>query len=181
MYTEEEIEKRYDALPKCPSNNGSLALIVRRPNIDQREIIEQGELSLEEGLVGDNWIRKGSRHTPDGSAHIEQQLTLMSTRALKAITDDETTWPLAGDQLLVDFELSDKELPAGTQLQIGEAVIEISAHPHTGCKKFSERFGKGAIRFVNSKEGRSLNHRGVNAKVITSGKITAGDKIIRLN
>jgi MOSC domain-containing protein YiiM len=154
-----------------------LELIVRRPTIEERDVIVEGELDTAEGLVGDNWRVKGSPSTPDGSSHPDAQITLMNTRAAALIAGDRDRWPLAGDQLYVDLDISGENLPPGTRLAVGTAVLEVTDKPHTGCKKFAARFGSEAWRFVNSPVGRELNLRGINTKVITAGTVRAGDAI----
>ena len=173
----EALEEGLVEVEKSPSDYGTLEMIVCRPAEAERIILDTGEIDLEVGLVGDNWKQRGSRHTEDGSAMIEAQITLMNSRVAELMTQDRQQWPLAGDQLFVDMNLSMENLPPGQQISIGEAVLEISEMPHTGCGKFSARFGPGAIRFVNSKDGRARRLRGVNARVIKPGKIRAGDSV----
>jgi MOSC domain-containing protein YiiM len=152
-------------------------MIVRRPDVDQREVLPQAELSLEEGMVGDNWRARSSHSTPDGSADPNTQLTLMNSRVIQALAQEQAFWPLAGDQLFVDLDLSDENLTAGQRIAIGEAILEITAKPHTGCAKFSDRFGSDAIHFVNSPEGRRKRRRGVNARVVQAGVVRLGDVV----
>jgi len=154
-----------------------LGLIVRRPEVDAREVIAEGELSLTEGLVGDSWRLRPSSRTADRGPHPDMQLNLMNVRVIEAIAGPMTRWPLAGDQLFVDFDLASDHLPPGTRLSIGEATIEVTDQPHTGCGKFSARFGIDALKWVNSPEGRALGLRGINAKVVTPGRIRAGDAV----
>lgn len=175
--TTEELEAGLDEIRQSPKDNGILKLIVRRPKENEREVLETGELNITIGLVGDTWnIRKSSR-TEDGSAHPDMQLNIMNSRAAALVAQDENRWKLAGDQLYVDIDLSDENLPAGAQIEIGSAIIEVTAQPHTGCKKFVERFGLDAMKFVNSPVGKQLHLRGINAKVIKSGTIRQGDSV----
>lgn len=177
----DELLAEVDAIRGAPRDGGSLELIVRRPAVGERESLDEGELDLELGLVGDSWSARPSTRTPDGRPHPEMQLNLMNaTAALLVAGGDPDRRALAGDQLYVDLDLSYDNLPPGTQLAIGGAVIEITAEPHRGCAKFSERFGVGAVRFVNSEAGRELNLRGINAKVVVSGTIQVGDEITKL-
>ncbi|HVS64156.1 MAG TPA: MOSC domain-containing protein [Thermoanaerobaculia bacterium] len=178
--TTAELEAGLDRVRAAPRTEGVLELIVRRPRTDEREVLEEGVLHLDEGLVGDNWRIRGSRMTPDRSAHPEMQLNVMSARAVALVAREEGRWGLAGDQLYVDLDLSEANLPAGTRLAMGEAVIEVTAPPHLGCKKFVERFGMDAMRFVNSDLGRSLRLRGLNARVIQPGIIRLGDHVTKL-
>ncbi len=150
---------------------------MRRPAVEARETLEEGALDEAEGLVGDNWRARSSSRTTDGSPHPDMQITLMSVRAIGAISPDDTRWPLAGDQLFVDLDLTYRNLPPGTRLQVGDAVLEVTEQLHTGCGKFVERFGLDAMKWVNSPEGRDLNLRGIYAKVVTSGRIRRGDAI----
>lgn len=163
----------------APREVGRLERIVRRPAVDRREVLEVGELDVVRGLVGDSWLARGSKRTPDGSANPAAQVTLMSTRVLAAIEPDPERWQLAGDQLLVDLDLSLDALPAGSRLAIGSAVLEVTAQPHTGCAKFSARFGSDALRWINSPEGRELRMRGVNTRVVAGGLVRPGDLVCR--
>jgi len=158
---------------------GRLELIVRRPALEQREVIDAGELRVDVGLVGDSWHDRGSLRN-GGLPDPDRQLTIMSTVALALITGDRATWPLAGDQLYVDFELDEDTFPPGTRLRIGDAVVELTAAPHTGCAKFRARFGDQALRLVNTPDGRRRRLRGANARVVTDGTIRAGDEIVTL-
>ena len=156
---------------------GTLELIVRRPAVDDRELLDVARLDPVVGLEGDDWSRRGSGMTADGGPDPEAQITLISTRVLGAIEPDRTRWPLAGDQLYVDIDLSVATLPPGSRLRIGNAVVEISEPPHTGCAKFSARFGSDALRWINSPRGRELRMRGANARVITGGEVRLGDRV----
>ena len=156
-------------------------MIVRRPALDEREVLESAELDLDVGLVGDTWSQRPSTRTADGSPHPHMQVTLMNARAVALIAGSRANWPLAGDQLYVDLHLGAEELPPGTQLRIGTAVVEVTDQPHRGCAKFTRRFGLDAMRFVNSEVGVRLNLRGINAKVVVPGTITTGDVIERVD
>jgi hypothetical protein len=179
--TARELEAGLDHIRQAPKDYGTLKMIVSRPQEDEREMVEQGELSLSEGLIGDNWKRRGSQHTPDGSAHLYAQITVMNVRCIALLAQQEERWALAGDQLYVDFDLSEENIPPGTRLGIGSAILEVSAEPHSGCKKFSARFGVEAMKFVNSPEGKRLHLRGINAKVLQAGVIQVGDTIKKID
>lgn len=178
--TFEELEKGLDEIRQSPKDEGVLHLIVRRPEENEREVLEEGELDQEVGLVGDNWKTRGSSRTTDGFGHPEMQLNIMNSRAVALVAQDKERWQLAGDQLYIDLDLSDENLPPKTKISIGSAVIEITEIPHTGCKKFVERFGLDAMKFVNSKVGKQLHLRGINAKVIEPGTIRIGDSVKKI-
>jgi MOSC domain-containing protein YiiM len=168
------------AIREASTDEGRLELIVRRPAVDDRETLQEAALDTSDGLVGDGWASRGSRATHDGSADLEAQLTLISTRVLQAIEPDRERWPLAGDQLYVDFNLSQESLPAGSRLAIGSAIIQVSETPHTGCAKFSARFGSDALRWINSPIGRAHRMRGLNARIVEGGTIRTGDVVRRV-
>ena len=172
-----ELEAGLDSVRQSPKDGGRLEMIVRRPRVDEREVLEEGELDLEMGLVGDTWLERGSSRTADGSAHPDMQLNVINARLLDMVAQDRVRWQLAGDQLVVDFDLSEENIPPGTQLAIGSAVIEVTAQPHTGCQKFVARFGKDAMLFVNSPVGKQLHLRGINARVVQPGTIRRGDEV----
>jgi hypothetical protein len=163
-----------------PQEAGRVELIVRRPSPEERETIDEATLDLAEGLVGDCWRSRGAGSTPDGSADPKAQLTLMNYRAAALVAVTPERIPLAGDQFFVDLDLTAVNVPPGTRLALGAAVIEVSDEPHMGCRKFLDRFGVDAHRFVCSTENRPLNLRGVNAFVVTGGAVRTGDAITKL-
>ena len=177
----EQLEAGLPEILRSPADVGTVDLIVRRPVVDEREVLEEAELDLERGLVGDDWYARGSKSMSDGSSNPDAQLTLANARAVDLVAaGDRERWALAGDQFYVDFDISEANVPAGTRLALGTAVIEVTALPHTGCVKYSARFGNDAHRFVNSKENRHLHLRGINAKVVEPGTVRRGDEIRKL-
>ncbi len=163
-----------------PSDGGTVELIVRRPAVDEREVLAEAALDMEAGLAGDTWPVRGSKRTADGSPHPDMQLTVMNSRAALLVARAPGRRMLAGDQLYVDLDLSPANLPPGTRLALGSAVIEVTDQPHLGCAKFAARFGADALRFVNSRIGRELRLRGLNARVIVSGTVRTGDTIRKM-
>jgi hypothetical protein len=180
QYSISELELGIEEIKASPKDNGVLKMIVCRPETEIREIINSGEINLEDGLAGDNWKTRGSSHTSDNSADPEAQITLMNSRVIQLLTDDKENWKWAGDQLFVDMDLGIDNLPPHSHIQIGSAILEISAKPHTGCKKFSGRFGIEALEFISTPFGKALRMRGVNAKVIQAGQIKVGDVVKKL-
>ena len=178
--TRPQLDAGLDHIRQSPTDGGALVHIVRRPAVGRREVLESATLNFEEGLVGDTWVVRGSHRTRDGSRHPDMQLNVMNARAAALIAQTPERWGLAGDQLYVDLDLSETNLPAGTRLRIGSAVIEVTAEPHTGCGKFVQRFGVDAQKFVNGPVGRSLRLRGLNARVVTEGTVTTGDSVTKV-
>ena len=173
--TMQELEAALDHLRAAPKDGGVLQLIVCRPEVDHRAVLDMAELHPAQGLIGDNWIVRGSSKTPDGSAHPEMQINIMNSRVTALVAQEKERWPLAGDQLYIDMDLSKENLPAGARIQVGSAVLEVSPLPHTGCKKFVSRFGMDAMKFVNSEVGKQLCLRGINAKVVQAGVVKVGE------
>jgi hypothetical protein len=178
--TMSELEAGLEEINRSPTNDGVLKMIVRRPQVGQREILSEGQFHVVDGLVGDSWRRRSSKRTADGSPHPDMQLNVMNSRVVALVAQHESRWHLAGDQLFVDLDLSDANLRAGTQLAIGQTVIEVTAQPHTGCSKFVERFGADAMKFVNSRELSHLHLRGINARVVRAGTLRVGDRVCKL-
>ena len=176
-----ELTNGLDRILRSPSDEGGLKLIVRRRGESEREVLTEATLDRTEGLLGDTWRSRGSRRTPDRLADPKMQLTVMNARVAALVAVDDDRWKLAGDQLYVDLDLSEANLPPGSRLAVGSAVIEVTDAPHLGCKKFRERFGEDALRFVNSDIGRKLRLRGVNTKVVGSGRLELGDTIRKLD
>jgi MOSC domain-containing protein YiiM len=174
------LEAGLDHVRRAPADRGRVELIVCRPAENERAVLTVAALDCDEGVVGDTWRARPSSSTADGSAHPDKQVTLMSSRVAQLVGVQADRWQLAGDQLFVDLDLSEANVPAGTRLEMGSAVIEVTDQPHLGCAKFASRFGRDALRFVNSAAGRALRLRGVNAKVVVAGTVRTGDEIRKL-
>lgn len=175
--TLEEMEAGLPEIRQSPRDAGVLRLIVRRPHVDAREVLEEAQLDVVEGLVGDTWnSRRHSRSTP----HPDMQINVMNARTIALIAQSPDRWALAGDQLFIDLDLSADNMPPGTRLALGSAVIEVTAPPHTGCRKFASRFGIDAVKFVNSTVGKQLRLRGLNAKVVQAGMIRTGELVQKI-
>jgi hypothetical protein len=175
----QELEAGLDHVRQAPKDRGILAMIVRRPQVGARDVLDEAELNIVEGLAGDTWRLRQSTRTRDGSPHPDMQLNIIGARAVQLMAQDKSRWALSGDQLVIDLDLSGANLPPGTRLAIGSAVIEVTPEPHTGCGKFVERYGIDAQKFVNSPVGRELNLRGINARVVQPGTIRVGDAVMK--
>jgi hypothetical protein len=171
--TLDELLAGLEQVRDSPREVGTLEMIVARPAVDERILLASGELQVDRGLFADRWSR-GSKTNP------KSQLTVMNARAAQLVAGDRTRWALAGDQLFADFDLSPENLPPGTRVAIGSAVIEVSDQPHLGCEKFAARFGRTAREFANSPEGTAVSFRGINTRVVQSGTVHVGDAIRKL-
>jgi hypothetical protein len=170
-----ELEAGLAEIDRSPRDGGVVRLIVRRPQVGERDVVAEAVLDPVVGLVGDTWHTRKSSKTPDGSPHPDMQLNLMNARVVALVARSEDRWALAGDQLYLDLDLSSANLPPGTRLALGSAIIEVTSMPHLGCQKFHARFGPDALKFVNSPAGRQRNLRGINAKVLQRGIVRVGD------
>jgi hypothetical protein len=177
MLTTTDLEAGLDHIRDSPTDVGEVALLVRRPAVDEREVLQEAMLDPAHGVIGDTWRIRGSSRTADGSAHPDMQLNVMNARVIALLASDPERWALAGDQLYLDLDLSEQNLPPGTRLAIGSAEIEVTDQPHRGCAKFRARFGADALRFVNSAVGRQLRLRGLNARVVIPGTVRQGDPV----
>ncbi len=178
--TQQELIAYLAQLPTASTEHGKVLAVFARPQVGVRERLREAILDVEQGLIGDNWKARGSRRMADGSAHPDMQVTLMNAHVLDAIAGNPERWALAGDQLIVDLDVSSANLPPGTRLRAGNAILEITAQPHNGCAKFAQRYGADALAFVNTVQGREQRLRGVYARVVHSGPVREGDVIAKL-
>ena len=170
--TYEELEARRAETAASPADDGSVEMIVRRPQPEAREELPSAQFSAAAGLNGDDWLRRSGK--PDA------QITLMNSRVIQLLAGDKARWAESGDQLFVDLDLSEDNLPPGTQLQIGGVLMEVTPLPHTGCNKFARRFGMPARKWVMSDEGKRARRRGMYTRVLQDGEIAVGDRIRKL-
>lgn len=174
-----EFPAHADIVSASPRDAATVTLIVRRPARDERESLTETRLDPIEGMEGDDWRARGSKSTPDGSADLLSQLTIMSTRVLAAIEPDESRWPLAGDQLYADLDIGVENMPPGTRLRVGEALVEVTERPHTGCSKFASRFGVDALKWISQPDGKAARMRGMYVRVLEGGAVRLGDTITK--
>ena len=179
--TRDELHAGLPHILASPQDDGVLEAIVIRPGHDAREELQTCEISLAGGTHGDHWAKGCWKTTDDGEPHPDVQICIMNSRCIAHIAQDRKRWALAGDNLFMDLDLRPENLPAGQRLRIGTAVIEITDTRHAGCAKFVERFGRPAVIFVNGPEGRVLNLRGIYARVVEDGRITAGDRVVKVD
>jgi hypothetical protein len=173
----EDLAIGLDHVRDAPADDGVVELLVVRPRLGERRELTAAEVDLELGVVGDTWIERGSRRTPDGGPNPEAQVTVMCSRAADLVAGDRARWALAGDQIYVDLDLSLDNLPTGTLLALGGVELEVTAAPHTGCATFAERFGTDALRLTATPDGRALRLRGINTRVLRAGTVRVGDRI----
>lgn len=171
--TTAELEAGLEHIRQSPKDAGTLTNIFARPEVDQRSVLQECDMSVAQGVYGDMWLRKGQ---PDVNA----QIMLINTRAIALLARTPDRWALAGDQLVVGLDLSDDNLPPGQRLVLGTAILEVTGKPHRGCAKFAQRFGKEALAFVNSADGWQLHMRGICARVVQDGTAKVGDRVVKV-
>ena len=172
-----ELELSLPELERSPVERGVIEMICSRPTASRRQVLTEAELDPEQGMVGDDWVRRFCKRTEDGSPHRGMQMAIMNSRVAHAVSGDRARWALAGDQLFVDFDLAADRMVPGARLAVGDAVVQVTDMPHTGCAKFAKRFGADALRFLNSPRGRAMNMRGIFVEIVTGGTVRVGDSI----
>lgn len=174
------IEKQLPYVEASPKDNGVIKLIVVRPKTNKRQILDSCFISYEKGMEGDNWTLGCWKTTEDGSPHPDVQIAITNYRIHEIFSNLDKDRALAGDNLFVDLDLSERNLKAGDRLALGSAIIKITSVPHNGCGKFKERFGIDALKFVNSPIGKQMHLRGIYAKVIQNGIVSVNDTIKKI-
>lgn len=168
-----ELEAGYASLPPAPKNEGRVVLIVSRPSTDMRETPERVVVTPDIGVPGDGWGKNPNRSPLS-------QITVMRRDVIELLGNGQPL-TVPGDNLVVDLDLSDANLPAGSRLRVGAALVEVTPEPHNGCSKFRARFGTDALQFVQRKETRHLNLRGIHFRVIEAGEVAVGSPMVVLS
>lgn len=176
MRTFDELEALWAGMPAAPRDAGSVRLLCIRREPGLHDTPDVAEVTVDGGLVGDRWAVGWQEHDPERRA----QVTLMNAAVTELVAAGRQPLHEAGDNILVDFDISVDHLPPGTRVRIGEAVLEISAAPHTGCSRFAARFGQDALRWANWRHWRERRLRGVNCRVVEGGVVRVGDPVERL-
>lgn len=178
--TPEQLQAGMTRVLDAPTDEGFVRLVVRRPGRGQREILAEGQLDTEQGLIGDDWINRPGmyRDTPSPYA----QVTVMNARAAELVSGDPdpASWAQCGDQLYIDLDISEANMPAGTRIAVGEAILEVQSEPHTGCVQFRSWWGPDALRHISTPDGQALRMRGANTRVVQSGLVRPGDPARKL-
>ena len=165
----DQLRRRFDALPNARQDEGRVTMIVRRTHGGRREVLEQVVLTPESGVPGDAWERRPNRKD-------EMQIAAMRTDVARLIANTQPL-TLFGDNLFLDLDLSSQSLVAGSRLQVGNALLEVTPKPHTGCRKFEARFGADALRFVWLPELAEQRLRGIYMRVVAAGRVLPGDRV----
>ena len=173
----DELVAGLDHVRRSPRDSGVVEMLVVRPAKGRREVLDTADMDLTVGVVGDTWPERGSIRTADGGPNPEAQVTVMNSRAVDLVAVHRERWPLAGDQVYVDLDLGVDNLPTGSRLHLGGAVLEVTPAPHTGCAQFSERFGVDALKLTATPDGRALRLRGINTRVVQGGPVAVGDQV----
>jgi MOSC domain-containing protein YiiM len=175
-----ELMQGLEHIRLSPQDAGTLEMIVSRPAHGERRVLDECALAPETGVAGDHWAKGCWKSLPDGSPDPDVQVTLMNVRTIALIAQTRERWPLAGDNLFVDLDLSGQNLPVGQRIAVGSVILQITAVPHTGCKDFAARYGVDALQFVNSPQGKQMSLRGINARILQAGVLRAGDRVQKL-
>jgi hypothetical protein len=176
-----ELEQGLPEVLASPRDAGTLNSIFVRPAANERRTLAEARLTPEGGIDGDRWVTDSYYRLPDGTSDPRCQLSLMNDRLLRQLAGGDEAMCLAGDNLIVDFDLSEENLPPGARLAIGpDAIIELTDLPHTGCGKFAKRYGDAARAFVNIKDRKPFHLRGRYAKVVHGGTVRTGDEVRKL-
>ena len=165
----------------APKDNGTLELIIMRPDHGQRVVPESIDVSANAGLPGDHWVRGTGYALEDGTGNPNAQICMMMASCIQAIAGDKANWPPAGDNLFIDMDLTPSNMPPGTRFVIGSAEFVVTELPHNGCQAFIDRYGRDACIFVNTGEGKKHRLRGIYARVMRDGTISVGDRVQKLD
>ena len=163
-----------------PKEEGRLEAIIARPAPGERRDLASSEISLAGGVHGDHWAKGCWKTTADGKPDPDVQICMMNARCIELIAQERSNWPPAGDNFFIDMDLTPGNMPPGTRLGIGSAIIEVTGIAHNGCASFIERYGRDACVFVNTGEGERLRLRGIYARVVRDGRVSVGDKVKKL-
>jgi MOSC domain-containing protein YiiM len=179
--TRAELQAGLPHVLDSPKDDGVLEAIVVRPEHGKRQDVQSCDISLEGGVHGDHWAKGCWMSTEDGKPHPDVQICIMNARCIALVAHERERWPLAGDNLLIDLDLRPDNLPPGQRLAIGSAIIEITSVSHNGCENFVERYGRAAVVFVNAPKGKALRLRGIYARVVQDGRISVGDRVVKVS
>jgi MOSC domain-containing protein YiiM len=161
----------FEALPRSPRDLGRVQGCVVRTGRGVRETPSALRVVEGAGVVGDLWSTHP--HSAPGN-----QVSLINVHVLRSLCDgDESRMPLSGDNLHVDLELSEANLPVGTLLAIGTALLRVSPVPHRPCGSFVKRYGATAAKKVARATRIGRRGRGVLCEVVRGGVIANGDEI----
>lgn len=159
----------------APRDDAPIALLCTRPALGQRAFPASIRLTKAEGIPGERWLTQSWLRLPDGRPDPRNQVSLLPSRVMDIAWQNRDTAPHPGDPIVADLDMTEANLPVGTLIGVGSAVLRVSDVPNLGCVKWKVRYGSDALAWVAADP--ALRLRGVLCSVEQDGEVTLNDRL----
>lgn len=180
LITRAELDRAWPDIMAAPKDGAAIEMLCLRPAMGERRFVDEIHVTREEGIPGERWLTQPWMRLPGGQPDPAIQVSFLQRRVLDLVWRDREGTPHPGDTFVVDMDLSEANLPAGSLLQVGSAVLEVSTVFNNACAKWKKRYGDDALDWVRAYENKEFRPRGVLAKVHRDGVFRAGDRLTRI-
>lgn len=165
----------------APKVSAPIDMLCFRPDYGVRSFPDRIQVSVARGIEGERWLRDPWLKLPDGRPDPRIQISVLPKRVADLCWRNRDVSPHPGDTLIADLDMTSANMPVGTRLQVGSAVIEVSDVFNNGCAKWYAQYGADSVKWINHRPHRPLRLRGILCRVVVDGEIRKSDLIEKLD